>query len=142
MRMTIKPLGPAMKDELTGRATIGGHSWACLAIGLPLWSTTGCRPDVLSQLGSGFATTTASSVPDRCGAPQVAHSVDVTRFLAHPCASLTPAQLTNLSIPGPGVPDIDSHTAIYSGPSCSWRKKSCVQAKVAASMTLTTIKAG
>jgi hypothetical protein len=34
---------------------------------------------------------------------------------------LTPAQLTNLSIPGPGVPDIDSHTAVYSGPSCSWR---------------------
>jgi uncharacterized protein DUF3558 len=63
----------------------------------------------------------ASAAVDRHGAPPVTDPIDATRFLTQPCTALTNVQLQSLNLPGPGVPDLDSHTANYAGPSCSWR---------------------
>jgi hypothetical protein len=64
--------------------------------------------------------TSATRPSNRYGAPRVAQPLDVTKFLAQPCAALTAQQLQNLNLPAQGKADTDSPIAKNSGPSCDW----------------------
>jgi hypothetical protein len=54
------------------------------------------------------------------GAPRVAAPLSVSRFLAQPCATLSPSQLQELNLPAQGEPDTDSTIAKNVGPGCMW----------------------
>lgn len=62
----------------------------------------------------------SSSEHEKYGAPRVETPLDASRFLADPCAVLTPAQLTGLGVSTPGRGDIDSEVAKTVGPLCTW----------------------
>jgi hypothetical protein len=92
---------------------------ACCALAL---LATGCGSHVE---GTPLPPTDVSSstTPPRHGAPQVANSVDVSRFLPQPCAALTAAQLQALTLDSPGRPDTTGALAEYAGPGCTWDNK-------------------
>ena len=63
------------------------------------------------------ATSSTEVAPD---VPTVAEPLDASRYLADPCAVLTPAQLTSYGVSRTGKPDTTSAGAENSGPTCLW----------------------
>jgi hypothetical protein len=102
-----------MADRTPGRQVRNSLILVALAL-----VATGCS---VRAPGEALAQTSPPSSADRYGAPQVASPLNATTFLAKPCTTLTPAQLENLRLPGPGTPDTNSAVAGYAGPSCGWK---------------------
>ncbi|HEV8555444.1 MAG TPA: DUF3558 domain-containing protein [Actinophytocola sp.] len=61
-----------------------------------------------------------TNTPTKHGAPKVTVPLDVSTFLAQPCATLSPTQLRELNLPAQGEPDTDSAIAKNVGPGCMW----------------------
>ncbi|MGB3339801.1 MAG: DUF3558 family protein [Devosia sp.] len=61
-----------------------------------------------------------SSEEDTYGAPRVESPLDATKFLADPCAVLTPVQLPTFGVSQPGRGDTEGEIAKTVGPLCIW----------------------
>ncbi|MGQ0838897.1 DUF3558 domain-containing protein [Actinokineospora sp.] len=70
---------------------------------------------------TGPGSTTSAGANKRYGAPPVTVPLDANRYLAEPCALLTPAQMATFNITNPGIPVTTGAVAEYVGPYCSWR---------------------
>jgi uncharacterized protein DUF3558 len=82
---------------------------------------TACAGHVEGEPAAGVtADVTASSTGDMPGAPHVSKPLDVSPYLARPCAILSAAQLSGLHLRPVGYADVDSDLARDAGPGCTW----------------------
>jgi hypothetical protein len=81
--------------------------------------------------GTGPSESSApSSEEDTYGAPRVESPLDATKFLADPCAVLTPAQLPTFGVSQPGRGDTGSEIAKTVGPLCIWTADPAVDSTI------------
>ncbi|MCE7008360.1 DUF3558 domain-containing protein [Kibdelosporangium philippinense] len=99
------------------------RGFALTIIGLTLLGA-GCTVTQTGSPSSAPASTTRTTSPgaaDRYGAPPVRNALDVSKFLAQPCSTLTSSQLSTLNLVPPGAADTTSEIAVHVGPGCIWR---------------------
>jgi hypothetical protein len=82
----------------------------CTSPGTPVPSQTSTSAASTTSSASGSSSNSAN------GAPRVANPLDVTKFIAKPCALLTASQVASLGLTGSGNPQ----TASSGNEMCSW----------------------
>jgi hypothetical protein len=69
---------------------------------------------------SSTPSSTASPPPETPAAPTVENPLDASAYLDNPCTVLNAAQLANLGVVRPGIPETEGPIAEHIGPQCIW----------------------
>jgi hypothetical protein len=84
---------------------------------------TGCATQEVGVATPGTITvaTSATSAPEPTpGVPRVRDPLDASRYIADPCAILTPEKLASYGMNRTGKPDVPSTTTDFREPGCLW----------------------